>query len=283
MVKIFNGQQLAQKKEKKLQKKVEAFKKKFRVSPKLVSLLIGDDKTSHLYLALKEKAAQRVGILFEKKTFPAGVDKKEVYQALNNLNRDKKVQGIIIQMPLPKKLDPFWLVSKIDPEKDVDCLTPENLGLLTLGRPIFLPATVRAVVEIIKNSSLKIKGKKVVVVGAGNLVGKPLALHLKNLGATVVVVDEYTQDLKEWTKQGEVLISATGVPNLIKKEMVKKGVVVIDVGAPKAEIDNGVREIASLVTPVPGGVGPLTVVYLLENLFLATQSQVASVEASVVK
>ncbi len=267
MVQIFDGQKLAQEKEKKLQEKVVAFQKKFGVTPKLASIIVGDDQASHLYLGLKEKAAKRVGILFEKKAFPAEADEKEIYKAFKDLNQDDEVHGIIVQMPLPKKFDPFWLVSKIDPEKDVDCLTPENLGLLVSGKPFFLPATVKAVMEIIKRSKKKIQGSRVVIVGAGNLVGKPLALHLNNLGATVTVCDEFTKNLGESTKQGDILVSATGVPGLIKKEMVKERAVVIDVGSPKAEVDfEGVKKVASLITPVPGGVGPLTVVCLLENL-----------------
>lgn len=259
-MKIFDGRKLAQEREEELRKKL----KKLGFKPKLVSLVIGNDEASHLYLSLKEKAAQRVGILFEKKVFPADADEKEIYQSLKACNLDKQIHGIIIQMPVPKKFDLFWLVSKIDPEKDVDCLTPENLGLLFLGKPIFLPAVVKAILLVLEG--IKLKGKEVVIVGAGDLVGKPLAIHLKNLGATVVLCDEYTKNLSQWTKKGEILVAATGVEGLIKKEMVKPGAIVIDVGSPQPEVDEGVKEVASLVTPVPGGIGPLTIVCLLENL-----------------
>ena len=270
MVKIIDGKKLAQEKREKLEEKVSVLKKKLGRPPKLVSLMIGENKASRLYLSLKEKAAQELGITFEKKIFSSQTEPGEIYRLISNLNRKKKVTGILIQLPLPKKFDPFWLVSKIDPEKDVDCLTPENLGLLLLNKPIFLPAVVKAVSLILESEKIKLKGKKMVIVGAGRFVGQPLAIYFKNLGATVVLCDEETRNLEEWTKKGEILISATGVPGLIKKEMVKKGAFVIDVGSPQPDLDfDAVKKVAALVTPVPGGVGPLTIICLLENLLLA--------------
>lgn len=266
MRKVLEGKKLAQELEKEIKKKVEDLQKKHGFTPKLVSIMVGDNEASNLYLSAQKKAAARVGILFEKKLFSSKIDPKQIYRYINSLNRDRGVHGIVIQTPLPKKLEPFWLVSKIDPEKDVDCLTPENLGLLMLGRPVFLPAVVKAVLLILKREKVKLKGKNVVIVGAGDFVGKPLTIHLKNLGATVALCDEYTQNLKEWTRKGEILISATGVAGLIKKEMVKKGAIVVDVGSPDPDVGfDEVKKVASLITPVPGGVGPLTIVCLLEN------------------
>jgi len=158
----------------------------------------------------------------------------------------------------------------INPLKDVDCLTPENFGLLAMGKPRFLPATVRGIMTIIENWKLKIGNLNVCVVGASNIVGKPLVLHLSNLGATVTICRSKTKNLKKYTSQADLLVSATGVPGLIKKDMVKKGAVVIDVGSLVGDVDfENVAQIASFITPVPGGVGPMTVVSLLENLFQA--------------
>jgi methylenetetrahydrofolate dehydrogenase (NADP+)/methenyltetrahydrofolate cyclohydrolase len=266
MAKVFQGKKLSRELEREIKKKARPWGKKFGLVPKLASLVVGGNQASCLYLALQEKAAARAGVLFEKKVFPVDADPKAVSQYLDQLNKDQKVHGIAVQLPLPKQLDPFRLMSRLDPGKDVDCLTPKNLGLLLLGQPVFLPAVVKAVLLILKSEKIRLKGKNVVLVGAGNLVGKPLAVQLKNLGATVVLCDEETKNLGQWTKKGEILIAAAGIPGLIKKEMVRAGALVIDAGSPRPEVDfEKVKEIASLITPVPGGLGPLTVACLLEN------------------
>ncbi|HUS60166.1 MAG TPA: tetrahydrofolate dehydrogenase/cyclohydrolase catalytic domain-containing protein [Nevskiaceae bacterium] len=278
MVKIIDGRKLALIKEKKLAREVANFKKTSGISPKLVSIFIGDPpirRASQLYVNLKEKTAKRVGILFEKKAFSANKDPKVIYEYIKKKNIDRGVSGIMIQLPLPPKIDPFWLVSKIDPEKDVDCLTPENLGLVAMGKPIFLPATVKGILAIIKNIQHPIEGANVVVVGASNIVGKPLAIHLSNLGATVAVCRSRTKNLSNFTRKADILVSATGVPKLIKKEMVKKGAVVIDAGSPRGDVFfEEVKKVASFITPVPGGVGPLTVICLLENVLVAARNLV---------
>jgi methylenetetrahydrofolate dehydrogenase (NADP+)/methenyltetrahydrofolate cyclohydrolase len=275
MVKIIDGRKLASKKEEKLTRAVTAFKKKYRVSPKLVSLLVGDNPASQLYLKLKEKAAKKVGILFEKRQFQADEKQKTIYQYLREKNLDETVSGIMVQLPLPPKIDPFWLVAKIDPERDVDCLTPENLGLLMMAKPIFLPATVKAIMAIIEDARYRVEGAHVVVIGGSNIVGKPLTIHLSNLGATVTVCRSRTKNLARFTREADILISATGRSELIKGKMVKKGAVVIDVGSPQGDISfDEVKKVASFITPVPGGVGPLTVTCLLENVLAAASSLV---------
>ena len=273
MVKIIDGRKLALVKEKQLAYDVAEFKKKYQRTPKLVSILIGDNPASKLYLSLKEKAARRVGIEFEKKQFSVNKAEKEIYKFIRKKNLDETVSGIMVQMPLPKKFNPFWLVAKIDPEKDVDCLTPENLGLVAMGKPIFLPATVKAILEVIRNLKLEIRNSAVAVVGASNIVGKPLTLHFSNLGATVTLCRSKTKNLAHFTQEADILVSATGVPGLIKAKMVKKGAVVVDVGSPKGDVDfEEVKKVASFITPVPGGVGPLTVICLLENVLVAVKS-----------
>jgi len=275
MAEIFDGKKQAEKLEEEIKRKIGDIKKKLGVTPKLVSIIVGDNQAFHLYLSLVEEKAKKAGILFEKKSFTSQTSPKQIYKHINSLNQDRGVHGIVVQMPLPKNFDPIRLGSQISPEKDVDCLTPESLKHLVEGQPIFLPAVVKAVLLILEKKRIKLRGKDVAVVGASGFVGKPLAAHLKNLGVTVIPCDEFTKNLKEWTKKGEILVSATGVSGLIKKEMVKKGAVVIDLGSPKPEVNfEEVKKIASFITPVPGGVGPLTIVCLLENVLLAARRQV---------
>lgn len=272
---IFDGKKLAQEKEKALRAKVDELKKQ-GIIPQLVSILIGNNPASKLYLGLKQKAAERVGVEFEKKEFPENVSLQEVIAQIKKSNQDEKVWGIIVQLPfeLCSQGKPFKEIEKqvlntIDPKKDVDCLTKANLELLKQGKSRFLPATVRGIMEILQIGKVSLEGKKIVVVGAKGFVGRPLVNYLRSLGNNVVGVDKETPDLKTKTKEADILISATGVPNLIKKEMVKEGAVVIDVGSPKGDVCfEEVKEVASFITPVPGGVGPMTVICLFENLLL---------------
>jgi len=301
---IFDGKKLAAEKEKILAKKVADFKKRTGITPKLVAVMVGENKASKIYLRKKSQAAKRVGM--EMEIFNLN-EVEELIRLIGEKNKDKKTHGIMIQMPIeiqnfppfggtpPKAVakslpcrqagkiqnkfkipacpagrqnSKFKILGAIEPRKDVDCLTPENFGLLAMGKPRFLPATVKAIMEIINVSGFKLQASSVVIVGASNIVGKPLALHLSNLGATVTICRSKTKNLEKYTRQADLLISATGVPKLIKKDMVKKGAVVIDVGSPVGDVDfENVSQIASFITPVPGGVGPLTVVCLLENVF----------------
>lgn len=262
MADIFDGQKLAQEKEKRL----KAVVKKLKIKPKLVVVLVGDDPASRLYVELKKEAAERVGIDFELKKFKKSVSQDSVIAYIQEKNGEKATSGIMVQLPLPKNFDEFKIRRSIHPFKDVDCLHPKNLGMLMLGEPVFYPAAVKAVLEILLSRSRLFKGKEIVIVGASNLVGKPLSLVLSNLGATVSLCRSMTRNLAEHTKRADILVSATGKPGLIKKEMVKKGAVVIDVGETKGDVEEDVAQVASFLTPVPGGVGPVTVVSLLENV-----------------
>jgi len=283
MAKIVDGKKIAQEIEGKLKREVSLLGKR-GLAPKLVSIIIGEDPISHLYVRLKQKAAERVGIEFEKKVFPVAVGDETLKMYFGLKNKDKRVHGIMVQLPIPgsgrqkSKDRSLKILSLIDPKKDVDCLTPENFGLLAMGRQRFLPATVEAVLTILKHEKVKLLGKNIVVVGASNIVGKPLALILKNLNemGTVTICRSKTKDLPSFTKKADILISATGVCGLIGAEMVKSGAVVVDVGESRikgkvvGDVDfEQVKNVASLITPVPGGVGPLTVMSLLKNTFLA--------------
>lgn len=281
MAVVFDGLKFAQKKEKKLKTAVA----KMKVKPKLAMILVGNDKASRVFVNLKKEAAERTGIKFELKKFSASASEKEIIDFIKEKNGEKETTGIIIQLPLPKKLNETRLRRSIHPFKDVDCLHPENLGLLMMAKPVFYPATVRAILEILSRvppseESLPatseeglstgqprgLTGREVVIVGASNLVGKPLAMVMSNFGATVTLCRSKTRDLAKHTREAEILITATGKPGLIKKEMVKNGAVVIDVGELKGDVAKDVEGKASFITPVPGGVGPVTVVSLLENM-----------------
>jgi len=261
MAKIFDGRQLAVQKEKDLAKKVARLK----ISPKLVNIVVGNDPASHLYLRVKEKAARRVGIGYEKKVFPADVKPQKIIDFVKQKNQDTAVAGIMFQQPFPKAIGDrrqvIRILDSIELSKDVDGLTSKSR---------FLPATVKAVTEIIRNSKFEIRNSTVVVIGRSNIVGKPLATHLANLGAKVTVCHSQTKNFGRQTRRADILVSATGQSKLVKKQMVKKGAVVIDVGYPQGDVDfDQVKKVASFITPVPGGVGPLTVICLLENVLQA--------------
>lgn len=255
--KIFDGKAFARKKELELVERV----KRLGSVPKLVSIVVGDNPASHLYVNLKGQAARRIGISFEKFEFrnPKSETIKEIIKLINDLNNDESVTGIMVQMPLPPTFKgySFKVVGAIAAEKDVD-------GLAGEGR--FLPATVKAILDILGEMKVDVVGRKVVVVGRSMIVGKPLAEELVRKGARMTVAHSQTPDLGAVTRNAEILVSATGRPGLITADMVKPGAVVIDVGEPKGDVDEGVREVASWVTPVPGGVGPVTVACLLENV-----------------
>lgn len=255
---IFDGKKFAQEKEKELRKKVL----KLKSAPKLVSILVGDDPSSVLYTNLKKKAAERVGVEFEIMKFPDSISKLYLIKVIKNLNNDQRVNGIMVQLPLPLALKEKTqtILNNIDQGKDVDGLTK---------RSAFIPATTKAVIRIIGIAKEKVdtKDEKIIVVGSKGMVGKSIVKELKNLKYSVEGIDKETKDLKSETSKGDILISATGVKNLIKENFVKDGAVVIDIGAPYGDVSfNKVKKKASFITPVPGGVGPVTIVSLLENL-----------------
>ena len=259
---IFDGNAFAKEKEKALKKRISKLK------PKLISILVGDDKASALYTKLKQKAAKRVGIKFEIKRFNSNVSKEKIVFLIKQLNKDKNVQGIMVQLPLPKRLrsEIQNILDSISPEKDIDGLTKNSP---------FIPATTKAIIRILGEAKEKLReGKeKVVVVGEKGTVGKSVMKELKNLNYDVTGVDIETEDLKSVTEKADILISTTGVPNLIKGNMVKDGVVIIDVGSPHGDVlFNEVIQKASFITPVPGGIGPVTIISLLENLIQAILS-----------
>lgn len=271
-MKIINGKAIAQKIQDRVKKETEDLKKKIGQVPGLVSIIIGDDPASRKFVRLKEKAAQKVGFNFELKSYPPNFDPPQILSFIQEKNADKSVHGIIIQLPLPEGFEQATFLKTLHPFKDVDCLHPKNLGLLMMGQPVFLPPTVKAVLKVLESEDVDIKGKKVVIVGGGLLVGKPLSIYLSDLGATVMVVHEHTKVLAKQTKQADILVSATGQVGLIKKSMVKKEAYVLDFGTGErdgkvcgdVEFEE-VAKVAKAIAPVPGGMGLVTIATLLEN------------------
>src|SRR3989344_1374433 len=316
---IIDGKAIAAKRLEELRLKVEGL----RIKPKLVAILVGEDPASVMYVNMKKKRAEEVGIVSEIVELPSKVSVTKATQLINRLNADQVVTGILVQLPFPKDSPVFGhereILDAIDPVKDVDSLTSVNMGLLALGQPRYYPATVKAVLVVLEEAlnmgDLKLNknhavvydlfgksrtvlgGFRAVVVGRSEIVGKPAVMALINLGATVTVGNSRTTDLAEIAREADILISATGVAHLVKADMVKKGAIVIDVGIDRqstglpdyrttdknrvgggrstvdrvvGDVDfESVYKVAGAISPVPGGVGPLTVSSLLENVVLA--------------
>ena len=243
--------------------------------PVLASVFVASDKGSALYTKLKGKAAESIGIEF--KSYK--VNKKEVDDIISlvkHLNTDPEIDGILIQKPSGKevfaKKDWVRIVSTLATKKDVDGLTPENLGLLSMGLPRFVPATVKATLEVLDSWEIGVEGKQVVIIGASEILGKPLSMILTSKGATVSLLNSKTKDISSFTHEAKIVISAAGVPDLIGPDHLSNGVVLIDVGAPKGDVRMDAYGKASHVSPVPGGVGPVTISCLLENLIVSLEN-----------
>lgn len=240
--------------------------------PTLACVLVGDDPASKVYVANKEKACKFVGINSVVKTLPADATQQQVAQLISNLNEDENVSGILLQLPLPKHLDEKALINLISPNKDVDGLTDLSLGRLFAGRHVIAPCTATGIIDLLKSYNLAIQGKKAVVIGRSLLVGKSVANLLEQENATVTICHSKTENLAEITRQADILVVAIGKPNFLIADMVKQNAIVIDVGINRIEsglvgdVDfDSVKEKASYITPVPGGVGPMTIAELMKN------------------
>lgn len=264
---------------------VEELSRKTGVSPGLAVILVGDNPASAIYVRNKIRACQEVGIASFKFEYPHDVSPEIVLRKIAELNEDRGVHGILVQLPLPPQFDMTAVLHAIDSTKDVDGFHLYNVGALITGNAVFPPCTPYGVMKMLEYEGIGLEGKNVVVVGASNNVGKPMALMLMQRDATVAICHAKTRDLAQFTLLADVLVVAAGHPNLIRPDMVRTGAVVIDVGINRlpsgklvGDIDfEGIREKASLVTPVPGGVGPMTVTMLLVNTIAsATRSAAAS-------
>jgi methylenetetrahydrofolate dehydrogenase (NADP+)/methenyltetrahydrofolate cyclohydrolase len=251
-------------------------------APALATILVGDDPASHVYVAAKHRACEQAGIRSLDRRLPAGVAPDELAAAIARLNADDEVDGILLQLPLPAGLDGGAFVALIDPRKDVDGLTAANAGLLWQGRPALAPCTPLGVIELLDRCGTELSGREVVIVGRSDLVGKPLAALLLARNATVTVAHSRTRDLAAVCRRADVLIAAVGIPRLLGPEHVKPGAVVIDVGINRlddglvGDVDlDAVRPLADAITPVPGGVGPMTIACLLTNTLRAHHARAA--------
>ncbi|NYZ75842.1 bifunctional 5,10-methylenetetrahydrofolate dehydrogenase/5,10-methenyltetrahydrofolate cyclohydrolase [Candidatus Micrarchaeota archaeon] len=253
--------------------------KETNLSPKLAVILVGDDPASKIYLKSKEAACSHVGIKYEKYLLPNSASQAELLELIKELN-ESDVNAILLQVPLPKGIDEGTSLEAIDPLKDADGFHPINLGRLLIGDESIAPATPSAVIEILKRINVEISGKHSVIVGRSNIVGKPLAAMLLNRDATVTVCHSKTRNMAKITREADILAVAVGKPHFITPEMVKEGAVVIDVGINRVgdrtvgDVDfEKVKEKASAITPVPGGVGPMTVACLMKHVFLLALAQ----------
>ena len=240
--------------------------------------MVGKNRASEIYVNFKEKKAKEVGLYFERYNLDEDVKQDELLKLIDELNQSRKIHGMIVQLPLPKHIDEHLIVDSILPHKDADGFTPINLGNLVNDDNRLLPATARACLELIKSTGQKITGKNAVVVGRSSIVGKPTALLLLQENATVTLCHSKTKNLAEHTKNADILVVACGKARMIRKNMVKPGAVVIDVGINRTpsglvgdvDFDN-VKEVAGYITPVPGGVGPMTIAMLLDNTLKAME------------
>lgn len=253
-------------------------RQKFTRKPRLVVIQVGDNAASATYIAEKEKAAEDIGIGFELLKFPRATPYKKLQRAIAEQTARRSITGIIVQLPLPNKTHAQEVLDSIPVEKDVDVLSSASFGQFALGKLAITPPTVRAILLLLSHYDVSLKGKLVVLVGAGRLVGLPTSIQLIHEKATICVANGYTKNLAVLTRQADILISGVGKPNIIRESMVKKGAVIIDAGTSgekgktrgDVDFDNVIRR-AKAITPVPGGVGPLTVACLLENVVALSQ------------
>ena len=253
------------------------------IVPGLATVMVGENPASQMYIRLKHSACSRVGIKSENVVLPDSTTEEQLINKINELNMRSDIHGILLQLPLPKGLRPSKAMMTIRPEKDVDGFHPENMGALLLGAEKLVPCTPRGIIYALERLGKKLEGAEAVIVGHSNVVGKPLAAMMLNRNATVQVCHVFTKDLCRHTKDAEILVVAAGVPSLIKKEMVKEGAFVFDVGINRVgdktvgDVDfDAVLDVAGAITPVPGGVGPLTVAMLLRQTVQAAENQADS-------
>lgn len=269
---VLDGKSLALKIRQELKQKVE----EQAVKPGLVVLLVGEDPASQIYVRNKERAANEAGFHSVVERLPETTTQEELLEKIKTLNEDDAIHGILVQLPLPKQIDSQTVLEAIIPEKDVDGFHPVNLGKLLQKDESIVPCTPKGIIRLLEEYEIDLTGKEMVVIGQSTIVGRPMALLGLNRGATVTVCHSRTKDLEKQIARADIIVSAVGKPNLVLKEHVKKGAVIIDVGINRLEsgklvgdVDfDGVKDQASAITPVPGGVGPMTIAMLLEQTYL---------------
>ncbi len=278
---LIDGKALANKVQTEVAEEVERLKQEKNVVPGLAVILVGDDPASHAYVKMKAKACEKVGFYSITHNMPDTISQSEIIQIIEMMNANPHIDGILVQLPLPKHIDTDKILEVIDPKKDVDGFHAYNVGRLVTNLDSFVPCTPFGVMKMFEAYDIDLEGKDVCVVGASNIVGKPMAALLLNANATVTVTHIYTKDLKAHTVKADIVVVGVGVPGLIKEDMVKEGAVVIDIGINRIEDGSLVGDVdfpkvskkCSYITPVPGGVGPMTIAMLLSNTLKSAKAR----------
>lgn len=280
MAKLINGKEISLAVKQTVAKRVEELKKQ-GIIPSLAVILVGNDPASQVYVNNKKKACEFCGIKSLEYVLPEDTTQAELEALVQKLNDDKAVNGILCQLPLPEHLDEKKIINMIKPEKDVDAFHPENTGHIMIGDFSFLPCTPAGVMEMLKYENIELDGKNCVVIGRSNIVGKPMAMLLLKENATVTICHSHTNNLKEIVSNADVVVAAVGIPKFVKADMIKDGAVIIDVGINRGadgklcgDVDfDGCEKKAGYITPVPGGVGPMTISTLMKNTVTAAEIQ----------
>ncbi|MBR5218786.1 MAG: bifunctional methylenetetrahydrofolate dehydrogenase/methenyltetrahydrofolate cyclohydrolase FolD [Clostridia bacterium] len=278
--KILDGKMVSKRIKDELKNEVTALKEK-GITPGLAVIIVGEDPASQIYVASKERACAEIGVYSEKHALPAETTEEQLLELIADLNNRPEISGILCQLPLPKHINEERILLSIDPSKDVDAFHPANVGKIMIGNFDFLPCTPAGVMELIAESGIDITGKNCVVIGRSNIVGKPMSMLLLHKHGTVTICHSKTENLAEITKKADILVAAVGRANFVTADMVKEGAVVIDVGMNRppegklcGDVDyEQVSKIASAITPVPGGVGPMTIAMLMKNTVKAAKIQ----------
>ncbi len=278
---LLDGQALAYDIEKDLKNKIQIITAQTHKRPKLAVILVGKDPASITYVNMKIKACQRVGMDFDLKTLQEDITEAKLLSLIKDYNTDQNISGVLVQLPLPRHIDSKMVLEAIDPSKDVDGFHPLNIGKLCTQKESFLPATPMGVMRLLKHYHIEIKGKDVAIIGASNIIGKPLSMLMLNAGASVSVCHILTKDISFYTQNADIVCVGVGKPDLIKASMLKKGAVVVDIGINHlndgrivGDVDfTNVQKVAGFITPVPKGVGPMTIASLLENTLIAFEKQ----------
>jgi methylenetetrahydrofolate dehydrogenase (NADP+)/methenyltetrahydrofolate cyclohydrolase len=281
---LLDGKALSTRIKERLTKEVETFKSTYGTVPGLAVILVGNDPASHAYVKMKETACEQVGVYSVVHKFPDDTPHERIRQTVEMINNNPNLHGLLIQLPLPEQMDTLDLLDRIAPERDVDGFHPFNFGKLFAGLETFAPCTPLGVMRLLEAYDIDPKGKDVVVIGASNIVGKPMAALLLNAGASVDICHIFTRDLAEHTRRADIVVVGVGKPGLITADMIKEGAVVIDIGINRLESGKLVGDVdyeavvakCSAITPVPGGVGPMTIAMLLENTLKAAQKSAQS-------
>lgn len=282
MAKILDGKAVSQRVKNALKEETEKFIEKYGIKPGLAVVIVGDDPASRVYVNSKKKACAEIGYYSEEHALPESTTEGELLSLVEKLNGDEKIHGILVQLPLPKHIDEEKIINAINPKKDVDAFHPVNVGKIMIGNFDFLPCTPAGVMELINEAGIDLTGKNCVVVGRSNIVGKPQAMLLLHKNATVTICHSKTKNIKEITKNADVLVAAVGRAQMFDGDYIKDGAVVIDVGMNRLENKKLVGDVdfesaekkASCITPVPGGVGPMTIAMLMKNTLTAAKNAV---------